>query len=74
MSLVRACRRLTWPACAQIQLTAAGVQPFAGKDLLIPWHQMSPEQRELLLDLVRDTELWHMCARLSMCVPVPPAD
>ena len=44
----------------QIQLTATGLQPIAGRGLLIEWHTMTVEQREFLLGVVRERERFHV--------------
>ena len=40
----------------QVQLTATGLQPIAGRDLLIQYHMMSTEQREFILGMVRERD------------------
>lgn len=42
----------------QIQLTAVGLQPFAGKDVTFPYHHMSVAQTEFLLRLVNTDGHW----------------
>lgn len=42
----------------QIQFTVLGLQPFQGKDLLIPYNFMSVEQREYVLRALREQHVW----------------
>lgn len=42
----------------EIQLVANGLQPFHGKDLMIPYHCMNTEQREFLLHILSTTDQW----------------
>jgi hypothetical protein len=43
----------------EIQLVANGLQPFHGKDLMIPYHCMNTEQREFLLHIMSMTDQWN---------------
>jgi hypothetical protein len=43
----------------EIQLVANGLQPFKGKDLLIPYHCMNTEQREFLLHILTMADQWN---------------
>jgi hypothetical protein len=43
----------------QIQLTAVGLQPFTGRDATFAYNQMTTEQQEFLLTLLKTSDQWH---------------
>jgi len=43
-----------------VQLTAAGWQPFKGKELTFPFHKMSEDQRAIWRDLLDNPDCWNV--------------
>jgi len=42
----------------QIQLTLIGLQPFTGKELMVPYEHMNVSQKEFISRSIKDDKLW----------------